>query len=677
VFYALNNGQYLVVDEGSEEAAGLSSLGRMSSFDSGGFSPDNSTTPRNAQKYAGQAFMLIDTNDAAANDTNLYNACLSFGTDTGTNPILQIERYGTDGVIIKASHFDYSGETDRDFAVLICDQVGTPVWKNVNLVGPDAQDGWLIQGLVANWKVTEATFMLITNLNPAYNAFFRAIPYSGPLINLTGVQPSDVVSNVISITASISDLSGTTNHQFAVTVNGLKARFTIASSNIVNLDTRYAPNGTEEVELYAGNDNANPLNIQNPTPDKKTVFANTATLPLDFSNDTYLVWASDMCSPDVGINHILFAVSKAQNIAATISDPSNGQVLASYSGYVPYPATVDIPWNFTKADGATPYTNDTYSVTFTAYDPATLTITNTIEHAGVRTAGGAIVTYEEEDPKLSAGPYLNSEANKWVSSLAAGYESLYYTDFFSQTLYTTSDIGPDRDNPPGEFPYVLTGSFQLPWAAKVFYAISNDYMSDFNFYMGHGSGIGLGGSGPGSTFVMGWIDTATVYSYVIQYGTPDWRMRKVALWACYTDAATPPVDPHTGLPVDTTAGGTYKDWPTAFGIRKTLLQLSSLMGKNVGLFFGGALPQGGYQGTFGGTQVELAAMFDDLWVTGPNPYPGACDPTYAFSWVLNQIEGISPQVLKGQPAWIGFGYLPYTGIYDGELMTNNVDHISR
>jgi hypothetical protein len=70
-------------------------------------------------------------------------------------------------------------------------------------------------------------------------------------------------------------------------------------------------------------------------------------------------------------------------------------------------------------------------------------------------------------------------------------------------------------------------------------------------------------------------------------------------------------------------------------------------------------------------------MFDDLWVTGPNPYPGACDPTYAFSWVLNQIEGISPQVLKGKPAWIGFGYLPYTGIYDGELLTNNVDHISR
>jgi hypothetical protein len=64
-------------------------------------------------------------------------------------------------------------------------------------------------------------------------------------------------------------------------------------------------------------------------------------------------------------------------------------------------------------------------------------------------------------------------------------------------------------------------------------------------------------------------------------------------------------------------------------------------------------------------------------VLGPDAYPGGCDPTYAFSWAYSQMRGMSPEVDKGFPAWIGFGYLPYTGIYDAELIVNNVSHIKR
>jgi hypothetical protein len=676
--YALANGQYLIDDSsvaypalkrpGTRNRAtySTSSLDMLPPGEDGGPYDPPPPAPNipNYQKFMGQAFSLIDTNDAAANDTNLYSACISFPDDTNTAPTLQIARYGSNAVIIKANHFDYSAETTRDFALLICDKVETPTWKSIDLSSPsNTQDGWLIQGLVSNWKVTDPMFLMVSNLNLAYNGFFQAIPYSGPQVTLTTPQPYDTVSNTVAVTAAITDLSGTTNQPFALTVNGLPARFTLGSNNTVNVDTRYAPNGSQELELSAGNNSAMLFDPQNPTADTKTAFANTATLPLDFENDTYLVWASDNCSPSVGTTYILFAVSKAQQIAATITDPSNGQTVASYAGYVPYPAVVEIPWDFTEADGLTPYSNETYSVTFTAFDPTTLAITNRIERYGVRQAAGCIVTYEEEDPALSAGPYLNSEASKWIGAVAVSYDSLYYWDWASLTQFSPYDIGSYRDNPPSEFPYVLTGNFQLPWAAKVFYALTNLAYSDFGYYTGHGSGTGLGGSLTG--FVTGYIDTTTVYPYV-HAPVPNWRMRKVAVWACYSDP-TP----------NLTADYTIKGWEQAFGIRSTAQQRSSLMTKNVGLFFIGDLPQGGYSGTFGGTCSEVAAMFDDLWVTGPYPYPGDCDPTYAFFWAANQIEGMCPLINKALPAWIGFGYLPYTGIYDGELVTNNVSHIHR
>ena len=142
--------------------------------------PPSPDTRRNYAKFQNQVFAVVDTNKAAVNDTNLFNVCASFPDDTGTGPSLQIAPFGTDAVIIKANHFDYSAETDRDFALLVCDKVETPVWKSIDFAGAsDVQDGWLVQGTVPKWKVTDSMYFLISNIAPSVNAFFRAIPYSG------------------------------------------------------------------------------------------------------------------------------------------------------------------------------------------------------------------------------------------------------------------------------------------------------------------------------------------------------------------------------------------------------------------------------------------------------------------------------------------------------------------
>ena len=78
---------------------------------------------------------------------------------------------------------------------------------------------------------------------------------------------------------------------------------------------------------------------------------------------------------------------------------------------------------------------------------------------------------------------------------------------------------------------------------------------------------------------------------------------------------------------------------------------------------------------YGGTSVEVAADFDELWVAGPEQYTGGCDPTYSFAWALRQVRGMSPQMEKGKPVMIGFPYLPFAGAYDSELLINNLSHV--
>ena len=92
-------------------------------------------------KFMAQAFSTIDTNAASAKDPALYNYCKSFPNSTNTGPNLQIKQYGSNAVVIKANHFDYSAETTRDFALLVCDKVDTPVWKTIAVATQDTNDG--------------------------------------------------------------------------------------------------------------------------------------------------------------------------------------------------------------------------------------------------------------------------------------------------------------------------------------------------------------------------------------------------------------------------------------------------------------------------------------------------------------------------------------------------------
>ena len=180
--------------------------------------------------------------------------------------------------------------------------------------------------------------------------------------------------------------------------------------------------------------------------------------------------------------------------------------------------------------------------------------------------------------------------------------------------------------------------------------------------MGHGNGTEIGGGPAGNTFVNTYLNTQTAQSYTIFKGS--WRMRKVALWACYTDSS-----------YVATASGTLPSWAGAFGIRPCPMLTGSLLAKNVGLFFAGELPQGGYGGTLYGSSVEAAADLDQLWVTGQNSYSGGCDPTYAFSWALNAVTAMNPILSKALPVISGFPYLPYAGVYDGKLMTNDYSDV--
>lgn len=347
--YALGNGHFLFDDRGFDYATSIwdpaMSESMMLDFlegppspgEGGGTnSPPEPDTRRNYAKFMNQAFSLIDTNAAAQTDTNLYGALLAFPEDTNSTPTLQIAPYGLDSIIIRANHFDYSAETTRDFALLVCDKVETPVWKDMDFAGTSGtQDGWLVQGSVPNAKVTDPMYFRVSNVaRDVQSTFFRAIPYGGPEIQFTSPQPYDIVSNTITVQAIVRDLSGVTNVQFNVTVDGDTARYTLGSSNTISLNTKYNPNGSATIYLSV----SSRARVYNPTnaPDKaKLFFSGLASLPVELQNDTYLLWASDYCSPEIGTNYHYYVTDRPQTITGSIYSPVDGRVVKTFGGYFP------------------------------------------------------------------------------------------------------------------------------------------------------------------------------------------------------------------------------------------------------------------------------------------------------------------------------------------------------
>ena len=677
--YALPNGLFLLDATAIQPSAAKASARGMALQDEseeGGGDDLMSPPPdlANYQKFNGQVFSVIDTNDAAMTDTALYNACLSFPVDTNTAPTLQIAHYGTCGIIIKANHFDYSSETTRDFALLVCDKVQTPTWKNIDLSGTsDSQDGWLIQGLVSKSEVTDPMYLMVTNLSMVYNSFFRTVPYSGPQIQLTGAQQNDTVAGTITLYAAISDLSGATNQQLTLLVNGVVPRYSLGPSNAIVMDTRYTPNGPANLDATASGFNATLYDPTNAPANAKLGFDNTATLALDFENQTYVYFPGDMSETNIGVNPIVFGVTPPQYITASLIEPSSSRVLASFSGYDPNFSYVELDWNFTEMDGVTPYTNDQYVVIFTvsssqSLSGTTLVMTNKIERTRVRTAKWVISTHEEVRPSSEHGygGWINSEMAKWGDTTEAMYESLYASDFFSLTQYYPWQIGSGRDNPTSpHMPIVLNPSTESGWRDLIQNLVTNRSYSDFNYAPGHGNATKMGGGEYEWSF-RNYVNT-TISPNEMQIwvrsgvsgpgGDPRCRMRKVTMWSCFS----------AGL-----VNQPYGNWPSAYGINPS--QMSTLSGKNAGLFFKGDLHF--YPYGLGATDVsEVAATFDQLWVMGADPWPGACDPNYAIAFTYNVMTGMYGEITNAVPRLIGCPYLPFAGVYDDEPMVNNFSRV--
>ena len=99
--------------------------------------------------------------------------------------------------------------------------------------------------------------------------------------------------------------------------------------------------------------------------------------------------------------------------------------------------------------------------------------------------------------------------------------------------------------------------------------------------------------------------------------------------------------------------------------------------KNTGIFFAGKLPQTGYGGSGSTTGAKVASDFEALWVNGANPWPGACDPTYSIRWASARTAGMYPELNLKSVGMLGLGcpFVPYSGVYDALLMTNNFGNV--
>jgi hypothetical protein len=647
--------------------------------------PDGPTKPniRNYAKYGAQIFQVLDTNSVLneIGDTNLYNACAVINGPTNGLPWLTIKPFGEAGVIIRADNFDYS-QTNAPLALLVCDKVETRTWKAIDFGGAsDAQDGWLVQGTVSQPQST--MFFQVTNLNMTYPAFFKVIPYNGPQVVIAGTnQPFDIVSNIISLTAQIYDLTGTTNEGFIVDVNGDNiSTHASLSNNTITLDTKYNPNGQDygidnvdlTVKGLASVYSYNDLTVFTNTPvDMKTVFTSAASIPLDFENVNYLLFQSSLCPRDVGTNGILFVCKKEEDVTATITDPRNNQIVASYGGHVVGPVMVEIDWNFTEADGVTPYSNTTYLVHFTASDPDDFQFPNFIDEGGaVRRGTGCFITYESEPPFFTEGQYTDMEQSDWLDgTLVLLYKLIYGGNFV--TDYTTDDIGPDRQYVDSQG---LKPGNNGQWVNFMEPAMTNSFLDDLNLPVpkysdltiggAHGNGRIIGGN-PGH--LIQWLpdqfSPADLQSWLQEVG-PRWRLRKAALWSCLS-GQTPGINTNE------------MDWMDGCGIRGLQIQRRSYCDKNAAWVLDGLLPTRLGGPTSVDSMAHVACAADQLWVAGPND-DGIGDPTYASGWVWITMRGLYPDDLGNTKVadfdQRGYIYLPYTTIYDSEIKLLDHSHI--
>jgi hypothetical protein len=392
------------------------------------------------------------------------------------------------------------------------------------------------------------------------------------------------------------------------------------------------------------------VNPQSQAFDVPSVYTGTATLALDFENPVYLANSGDLVGPDIGTNYIFFGVSQAASISARIFEPISGRTLALYSGYVPGPTEIALLWNFTESDG-TAFTNASYTIQFAA-SGNTLTTTNTIDRDGVRRAAGIIIVRVDEVPHPSDPQDNSALFNSWAiqyidQTLVPLYQGLY--DALGITQYTESDIGVGRNQVALFIINTNTAQGFRPFMQTSLSSQSPLY-SDITIGPAHGFAPAFGANGAGAN---GMASSEMVSSWTTNAG----RMRKVAMWSCYSGA--------NGY---TTNYYGYPPFADAWGIRGFAYQAGYQVTKNGGLFWTGYLPQQG--SPLAQNWAQLESIWDFLWVTGPNGFPGGCDPTYAFMWVYRQLINQYPELVKCGPYIAGFGFLPYTGVQDDRLRSD-------
>ena len=664
--WEISPGSFLLDDAGVSTAGPMKAMSMsarstssssLPSFGSGSrTSPNDSPQPppdiSNYAKFLAQSFSIIDTN--VVTDTKLFNACARF-TDTKTTPLLQIAQYRPGCLVIKASHFDYSSET-RDFCLVVCDKVETPLFKNMDIYAPSnniENGGWLVQGSVPQWQVTDPMFLVVSNISMVYNAFFQVIPYGGPVVTLSGANPYDTVSNTVALQATVSDLSGVTNESVTVNIDGAEARYSIGPSNKLTFDTKYNVDGVDNIYLTVGNQ-ARIFDTNNPPDNSRIFFTSSDSIPLDFENPQYLAFASDWCPLEAGTNYIYYYLAKNQRIACTISSPVNGRVVATYNTNAPA-GLFAIPWNMTEADRVTPYSNDTYVVTFTAYDPVTWVSTNSLDKGGnIRVPAGCFLTYVWEDPSTTSGNFLDNSADTAIAgNLLYLYQDIY--DQWGLTEYYTWNVGPNR-NWAQCMPY--NAAYKSFNGIMQYGATNSDLFSELTMAQGHGSGPTIGGGKYLHDIV--WVQDFRVH--VMGCKTRhNWRLRKANLFTCYN------------ADLNATFSPLYSSWPDACGIRETGFQQTTLTYKNCGLFFVSGLPQGYSNAETGQLQgtADVAEFCDQAWVCGKYQWPGACDPSYSFKFAVQVTMGVYPDLAKAGPVIAGFPLCVYDAWQDEALRNLN------
>jgi hypothetical protein len=174
----------------------------------------------------------------------------------------------------------------------------------------------------------------------------------------------------------------------------------------------------------------------------------------------------------------------------------------------------------------------------------------------------------------------------------------------------------------------------------------------------------------GGHYLMNTFTAADLQNWLMANGQ-DWRLRKAAIWTCYSASVPKSADPKNGGQDPST----ILTFAKACGIR--LHQQKSYMRKNCGLLFFDLLPQIGYGGNNSITTAQVAEELDQTWVCGVNQYPGGCDPTYSFRWVTQQLVNEYAELGSNGAGAGGHGFLkmPYSSHYDDETMMLDTTHV--